>query len=110
MLGYEPPTGAVMGCWQPNVGFPPYALLYCPYRASITPKGCYNTAQGLAPVWGRCPQPMPFQGRWMGGMGCFDTPNNQKMRIYAKKVNKLLAVSKDYRIFANENCVFTQEK
>ena len=34
----------------------------------------------------------------------------QKMRIYAKKVNKLLAVSKDYRIFANENCVFTQKK
>ena len=27
-------------------------------------------------------------------MGCFDAPNKQKMRIYAKKVNKLLAVSK----------------
>ena len=27
----------------------PYANIYCPYRASITPKGCYNTARGLAP-------------------------------------------------------------
>ena len=34
----------------------------------------------------------------------------QKMRIYAKKVNRMLAVPKDYRIFANENCVFTQKK
>ena len=49
-------------------------------------------------------------GRWMGGMGCFDAPNKQKMRIYAKKVNRMLVISKDYRIFANENCVFTQKK
>ena len=25
---------------------------------------------------------------WMCGMGCFDAPNKQKMRIYAKKVNR----------------------
>jgi hypothetical protein len=36
--------------------------------------------------------------------------NKQNLRIYAKKVNRLLAISKDYCIFANENCVFTQKK
>ena len=36
--------------WIPiHVGPRPYAMLCCPYRASITPKGCYNTARGLAP-------------------------------------------------------------
>ena len=34
----------------------------------------------------------------------------QKMRIYAKKVNKPLVISKEYRIFANKKCVFTQKK
>ena len=29
----------------------------------------------------------------------------QKMRIYAKKVNRMLVISKDYRIFANEDCL-----
>ena len=32
------------------VGPRPYAMLYCPFRASITLKGFNNLAQGLAPV------------------------------------------------------------
>ena len=49
MLGYEPLSGAMDG-WIPiHVGPRPYAMLCCPYRASITPKGCYNTARGLVP-------------------------------------------------------------
>ena len=34
-----------------TIGSRPYANIYCPYRAWITPKGCYNLAQGLAPVY-----------------------------------------------------------
>ena len=34
----------------------------------------------------------------------------QKMRIYAKKVNRTLVIPKDYCIFANKKCVFTQKK
>ena len=49
MLGYEPLTGAMDG-WIPiHVGASPYAMLCCPYRASITLKGFNNLAQGLAP-------------------------------------------------------------
>ena len=58
----SPLQGRWMG-WIPiHVGPRPYAMLCCPYRASITlrsssarllpkgrKKGCYNTARGLAP-------------------------------------------------------------
>ena len=38
-LIYEPLTGAMVGCCHPNVGFPPYANIYCPYRALDNPEG-----------------------------------------------------------------------
>ena len=69
----------------------------------MTPKGCYNTARGLAPGYTNV---YKIKNAPVGGFSL--TP--QKMRIYAKKVNRMLAVSKDYRIFANEKCVFTQKK
>ena len=34
----------------------------------------------------------------------------QKMRIYAKKVNRMFVIPKDYYIFANKKYVFTQKK
>ena len=45
----SPLQGRWMG-WIPiHVGPRPYAMLCCPYRASITPKGFNNLARGLAP-------------------------------------------------------------
>ena len=39
-----------MDGWMPiHAGPWPYAMLFCPYRASITLKGFNNLAQGLAP-------------------------------------------------------------
>ena len=45
----------LQGRWMVEVTFQfvgprPYAMLYCPFRASITLKGFNNLAQGLAPV------------------------------------------------------------
>lgn len=45
----SPLQGRWMG-WIPiHVGPRPYAMLCCPYRASITPTGFNNLARGLAP-------------------------------------------------------------
>jgi len=49
---------------------------------------------------------------WLFGQYSFGYSSfcKQKMRIYAKKANKALVISNNYRIFANEKCVFTQKK